>query len=135
MRTRTEHFRYVDLNIGESSMTITLNNEGRIHLAENQEQYPDWNDDDHFFDLIEDMLGNGWTSLRPEQIGALTSCSIILSPDVKMDDEGDIVDAKEIYWHGNYQVELACEALEADGLFLQYVGDTEPNVTPATPTK
>jgi hypothetical protein len=129
-RPRTQHYRYVNLHITEYGMTVTLNDEGRAELTYNEEQHPEWNDDTHFLELISDMLGNGWMALRPEQIGALTSCEIILSPDASLDEEGNLEFANEIYWHENYQVELATEKLKATGLFLRYAGDTERK-TPA----
>lgn len=58
------------------------------------------------FDMFEDWIGNGWTWIPPEAIGALTDGEII-SRDAWIDDDGNIAFDKEnprIYWFSDYQV-------------------------------
>ena len=68
-------------------------------------------------DLLEDHLCNGWTSLTPDEIGALTSCDLILSDDVTLNDEGDVINVGRVYWHPNYAVEDELETLRTTGTF------------------
>lgn len=57
-------------------------------------------------ELLEWHVSNGWTWLTAEQLGALTSCELILSDDVEIDDMGDITNKPfTVYWFDNYQVE------------------------------
>lgn len=65
----------------------------------------DW---DHHYaesDLLEWHLGNGWERLAPEEIGALTSCEVILSEEADRDDHGNLTKVGRVYWHPNYMVE------------------------------
>jgi hypothetical protein len=119
---RIRQWQYVYCQLELNGLRLRLTNEGREELADPQDK----DDTSRFYDLVEDMLGNGWTSLDPEQIGALTSSSIILSPNVELDDNGfPKANSKfTVYWHERYQIELACEALQSpSGLFLQLAKD------------
>lgn len=61
---------------------------------------------DAMYDLMEDWIGNGWTWIPPEEIGALTDAPII-SPDATIEDDGSytIYPGGAVYWHSNYMVE------------------------------
>lgn len=111
--------RYLNLEEVKGGLKVTLTPEGYEEL-----EGQDWENQDTdilFTDLFEDYWTNGWTMLQPEQIGALTSCGLITSPDVEMDDDGEVVSADTVYWHERYQVEdPIAELLSKKGyLFLQ----------------
>lgn len=89
--------------------------EGREYLADANRDRPDF---DLFADLFEDFAGNGWSMFQPQDIGALTDCRIIISPDAEFDDNGDVVDAGQVFWHERYQLDDAIEELLAGDLFL-----------------
>jgi hypothetical protein len=98
---------YVTFEETPKGLIVELTPEGREELAEREPGI-----DHHVFvDLIEDFLGNGWTLIRPEEIGALTACEVILSPDAEHDDHGNLVACETVFWHANYQVEDLIEAL------------------------
>lgn len=72
-------------------------------------------DDDALAEMAEPWLGNGWTWVAPEDIGALTQAPI-LSQDVEYDDEhGDIVRVGRIYYFDRYQTHSEVEELLAHG--------------------
>jgi hypothetical protein len=59
--------------------------------------------DDFFIELLAHNLANGWTWIRPEDVGALTSAPI-LSDDVKRDDNGKLVSVVNVWWYTDYQL-------------------------------
>jgi hypothetical protein len=100
----------------DDNLIITLTDEGREALDDLMELCK------HdttlvMLELLEDHLCNGWTSLRPEQIGALTACDLILSDRVTCDDEGNVTHVGRVFWHPNYEVEDALETLRNTGSF------------------
>jgi hypothetical protein len=53
------------------------------------------------FELLDEMLCNGFENVRPEQIGALTDCYLMLSNDLEVDEStlhiaGCIVDSNPL---------------------------------------
>ncbi len=110
--------RYLTLTPKPGGMDVSLTLAGVEELADNWEK-PDFS---AFAVLFEDFAANGWTMLSPEDIGALTSCQIIISWDVEMDSHGFIYHVGDTYWHERYQVEDAIEQLLAGELFLQKAG-------------
>lgn len=108
--------RYLTATCVAGGLELRLTAEGWEEVASREKK----STPDHilFYALFEDFLGNGWSSLDAAQIGALTSCQIILSPDATFDDEGNIATLDVIYWHERYQVEDAIEALKRGKLFL-----------------
>lgn len=107
--------KYLILEVVPSGLNITLNPDGIEELQDRKDE----TDSQTFFTLFEDFTANGWMSLGAEQIGALTSSEIIISPDAETDDHGNLVSTDTtIYWHERYQVEDAIEALLAGRLFL-----------------
>jgi hypothetical protein len=65
--------------------------------------------------MMEYHLCNGWDSVRPEEIGALTSCPFILSDDVERDERGELVTAGTVYWYEQYQIDSPVEELARNG--------------------
>jgi hypothetical protein len=64
-----------------------------------------------FFDAIEFQLCNGWSLVPPEEIGALTS-GTILAEDIEYSDDGKIVSLKEVFWDDAYETRDALESLK-----------------------
>jgi hypothetical protein len=104
--------RYLNLEVKPNGLLLTLTPEGREELEEKE------NHANIFPDLFEDYAANGWTMLQPEQIGALTSSDIIISPDAQTNDDGDINSVDTVYWHERYQIDDPIEKLLGEGLFL-----------------
>ena len=65
-------------------------------------------------EVIEWQLGNGWSWVRPEDIGALTDAPI-LSDDIAYDDQGDVVSVGAVYWYPRYDVSDPVACLLTDG--------------------
>lgn len=69
-------------------------------------------------ELLEYHLGNGWTWLRPEDIGALTGeGNTLLSDTVVTDDAGDILDVETVYYDNDYALRFWPETLLDTGVF------------------
>ena len=65
-------------------------------------------------EVIEWQPGNGWSWVRPEEIGALTDAPI-LSDDIEYDDEGEVVRVGVVYWFPQYDVADPVAQLLASG--------------------
>ena len=59
--------------------------------------------DSRLAETIEWQLSNGWSLLRPEDIGALTEAPI-LSEEVDYDDQGNVDRVGTVYWYPQYDV-------------------------------
>ncbi len=70
--------------------------------------------DSKLSEVIEWQLGNGWSWVRPEEIGALTDAPI-LSDDIEYDDEGEVVRVGAVYWYPRYDVADPVAQLLANG--------------------
>jgi hypothetical protein len=55
-------------------------------------------------EIFEGYTCNGWDCIQPEEIGALTSAPI-LSSDVSRNDDGEIVDYANLFYHERYAIE------------------------------
>lgn len=76
-----------------------------------------------FWELLEGALCNGWMSIAPEDIKALTSCQLIISEETYRDADNNVTfdgDTVVVYWHESYPVEDAgFELFVNGGLFLE----------------
>jgi hypothetical protein len=112
----TRHFGPLTFVTYETGLQILPNREhqGGVDISDVEEAYLDGVDFDRdrmLWDLLDTALGNGWDRFSPEEIGALTSCELILSADICRE---------MVYWHERYQVEFALDALmSSGGLWLQ----------------
>ena len=59
--------------------------------------------DTRFMELIDDFLCNGWDWVNSEDIGALTEAPL-LTNDIEMDDNGNIIRVGVIYKYEMYQI-------------------------------
>jgi len=64
------------------------------------------------WELMEDFFTNGWETIAPEDIGALTDGEIFQDPD------------GNVYWHERYQIESMLDELKAGNkVFMEYGGN------------
>ncbi len=70
-------------------------------------------------DALEDHLCNGWETIEPADIGALTD-DLIISEEVERDEEGVIQKVGRVYWDWNYQITDALAELQA-GRAVEFV--------------
>lgn len=77
----------------------------------------DWTFDQAEGEMLEWYLANGWSRLAPEDIGALTSCSVILTDEGERDEDGELTKVGRVYWHPNYMVEDMIDSLLENGEF------------------
>ena len=66
--------------------------------------------DSKLAETIEWQLGNGWSFVRPEDIGALTDAPIIT------DDQGNVLKMGTVYWYPLYDVRDPVAQLLKNGL-------------------
>ncbi len=59
--------------------------------------------DSRLAETIEWQLSNGWSLVRPEDLGALTEAPI-LSEEVDYDDHGNLDTVGTVYWYPQYDV-------------------------------
>jgi len=59
--------------------------------------------DNKLSEVIEWQLANGWSLVRPEDVGALTDAPI-LSEDIDTDDQGNVRSVGTVYWYPQYDV-------------------------------
>ena len=59
--------------------------------------------DNKLAQVIEWQLGNGWSFVRPEDIGALTEAPI-LTEEIDTDDQGTVLKVGTVYWYPQYDV-------------------------------
>lgn len=102
--------RPVEFSVENGQLHIRLDPDAREEVEELLEKPVD----QAFADLIEWHLGNGWTLLDPDDVGALTA-SPILSNDVQWDEDGNIVSVGRVFWFPEYQVKSEIEELLEHG--------------------
>lgn len=107
--------RLVNLAPTDNGLRIELTASGRQHLVEYELRNKAT--DEALAELLEYQLCNGWTWLRPEQIGALTDAPI-LSDEVTENDRGELVSVGRVWWHERYAVEDPIELLQTQGYVL-----------------
>ena len=59
--------------------------------------------DSRLAETIEWQLANGWSLVRPEDVGALTEAPII-SEEIDDDDQGNVLKVGTVYWYPEYDV-------------------------------
>jgi hypothetical protein len=83
------------------NLVIKLTRQGKKFAKELLEQ--DSHPDSKLWDLLEEHLTNGWTVIKPEEIGALTEAPI-LSNDAIYNDEGELTSINKCYAYINYMI-------------------------------
>lgn len=116
-----DHGQYLTLEEKNGGLVLTPTEEGKEFA---QELIDNGKNVENFgiYDMLEDFFGNGWESLNPEEVGALTEGALI-AQDVERDEDGNFVDVGTIYWDSNYMVQ-DCVAEWAKGNSVTWVGDS-----------
>jgi hypothetical protein len=116
-----DHGQYLTLEEKKGGLVLTPTEEGKEFA---QELIDNGKNVENFgiYDMLEDFFGNGWESLNPEEVGALTEGALI-AQDVERDEDGNFVDVGTIYWDSNYMVQ-DCVAEWAKGNSVTWVGDS-----------
>ena len=83
------------------------------------EDNKDW--DNAVYQLLDDsgLLGNGWTIIPPEAIGALTA-GLLISEDISIEDDGEysMAPGGVILWDAQYAVSDMLEQLFVQGYYF-----------------
>lgn len=109
----------------KGNLKIVLTDAGRKELPDIVEMFGGIATD-QMIEMINYHLCNGWETIQPHEIGALTSCPLILNDEVERDEDGNVVKVGRVYWHESYQVEDAFEVLLKEGsITLQGVASDE----------
>jgi hypothetical protein len=82
------------------NLVIIITRQGKKFAKELLEQ--DSHPDSKLWDLLEEHLTNGWATIKPEEIGALTEAPIF-SPDTYYNDDNDLIIGK-CYAYMDYQL-------------------------------
>lgn len=102
----------LDFNKSDKTLRISITHMGLEYIEESKDKSYIY----RLGELLEWHVSNGWTWLTAEQLGALTSCELILSDDVEIDDAGDITSRPfTVYWFNNYQVENPFDSWKSKG--------------------
>jgi hypothetical protein len=128
MTIRVEQGRYVNLErLANGDLKVILTDEGR-ELCEDYQSQGEWPD---LGDLVEDFLGNGWSWVRAEDIGALTGNDNLITDEYSMDDYGTIEFIGTVYAYEPYAIYLESEKLYEHGYIILtgYPHDEEANPT------
>lgn len=96
----------------EGDLKITLTEEGRQELIEMLESQTQ-TDEDIFLSLIESQLCNGYHTVLPEHIGALTDSIILANGIVDLDTSAEA--EIDVWWFPDYQVKSYTEDLLNNG--------------------
>ncbi|HEV2581043.1 MAG TPA: hypothetical protein VGT44_09335 [Ktedonobacteraceae bacterium] len=96
----------------DGNLRIVLLPEARYDVQEISSQEIDA--DRKLSEVIEWQLANGWSLVRPEDVGALTDAPL-LSEDVDIDDQGTIRSVGIVYWYPQYDVSDPVEQLLQQG--------------------
>jgi hypothetical protein len=94
----------------QGDLQIDLTSDGKEKLANLLNAHTDWNDDEILLELIDEYLMKGWRIIPPEQIRAMRNL-LILSKNVKYDEEGNISRLDDAYWHPNDQLGIVSKIL------------------------
>ena len=89
--THTGRFGYVRLSVRENAIRFYITKDGREEVRNQRKSFPNKPDLHVFIDLIQDdFLCNGWTEVRPEQVGDMRDSSwLVLSRDCTYESEED----------------------------------------------
>ena len=104
--------KYTEFDKHANGMRIVLLTEAREYVQ--TIAAADLDADSKLGEVIEWQLGNGWSWVRPEDIGALTDAPI-LSDDIEYDDQGDVVSVGAVYWYPHYDVSDPVARVLTDG--------------------
>jgi len=106
---------YVDIAVmSDGRLRFTLTEAGKVEI-EDIIVRENIGDIAQFNALMEDHFCNGWEEVYPEEIGALTSATLISNVVVR-DDNGDIIECDYIYYDPLYAIRSTPERLHTTGI-------------------
>lgn len=114
----------------DGNLRIVLLPEARDEVEEIASQELDA--DSKLAEAIEWQLANGWSFLRPEDVGALTDAPI-LSEEVDTDEQGEVRSVGIVYWYPQYQVHDPVAQLLQEGYVEFAVSSDGRKATAADP--
>lgn len=88
------------------------NLEVALDATDDAEEVLEWGHE--WWRMFEEHVGNGWTAVWPEVIGALTDAPIVTN-DYTVHDNGRTEVLGEVWWFPNYCVENPVETLAKRG--------------------
>lgn len=106
-------------------------------VQDNEEEDRDWDklikqpNDDALWSLLEDgrYIGNGWTMVDADKIGAMTEAPMICD-DYSVEDDDDYVVYGSVWWFPNYMVEDPIETLRDKGEVIFKLGHKPGELVP-----
>lgn len=122
--------KLVDFDITPQGLKITLTPEGREEIQEAIEDQKNIGAVAFLIDLCEHPLCNGWTEVRPEEVGALTD-STIFAREFDRDDEGKLTSVGDVFWFPNYMVENPVQTMLDKGFVIFAKGEKDIEWRPA----
>jgi len=126
---------------GDSSIELSEDSSGNLVITvtdEGREEIKDAYDsgkkspDDVLYDIFEGAIGNGFTWIAPETIGALTDAPII-GLDVSIDDDGypQLDRDSKVWWYPEYQISDPMEDLaELGTISFTFTNKSPRNIYP-----
>lgn len=116
---------YLHFERANGNLILTLTEEGRADLDDLVAKHGG-DVEAVLWDLMEHQLANGWTALQPSDIGALTTCPVILTEEAEYNDDGSaLAYVGRVYWHRNYMLDDPIELLRGPGLHLSGAHSTD----------
>lgn len=104
---------------------IALTAQGRQFIHDHLSQRPQWTDTELFLELIDDQLMDGWYVVPTQQI-RIERQSVLLTRQVRYDEQGRITFVGAVYWYPDAEREPYVDALQSKGSLLfqrGYQGD------------
>jgi hypothetical protein len=98
-------------------LLITLSEEGRTYLQRRSVRDDRWSDTERFLELIDDHLQNGWYVIPLAQIRTTTK-SVLLSQDVRYNEQGALVFVGDVYWYPKCELQPYIGTLLRTGSLL-----------------
>ena len=118
--TEVNHGRLTNMEKIEGNLHIVLNTAGQRALAEIQAIRDRLGSVPALRVILSDHLKRRWTEILPEEIGALTSATI-LSDEAVRDQAGKLISVARVYWHERYQIECPIQRMAETG-FVRFDG-------------
>lgn len=69
-------------------------------------------------DYPDGPIGNGWHTLSPEDIGALTDDPHLITDDMEMDDQGNVVYVGRVFFYPKYAIQSLFEDIQENGFAI-----------------
>jgi hypothetical protein len=109
----------------QGDLRIALTAQGRQFIEERLSLASPWSDTDIFLELIDDQLVDGWYVIPTQQVRTRSS-SVLLTREVRYDEQGSVVFVGVVYWYPQTERESYIHALQSKGSVLfkkGYQGD------------